>query len=140
MGRRLLSKAWYINPAHEALVDYAADQEGGEQNGFITFDSGVHPVPFGSSDPPLADRKYLILTFPSDRVWMGNSNVTGTTGYSTQGRKAGSGFDGPPGLERYSSRKQFLRGQYKTIELLDEVPFFVTAQGNLEAAVSLELA
>ena len=97
-------------------------------------------VPFGLEDPPLADRKYLVMTIPLDTVsFGGDSNVTGDTGYARRGRGSKSGFTGPPNVEDYSNRKQFLRGQYMSIALLDAVPVFAQSGGSFERAFSLEL-
>ena len=146
MAKHLLSKAWRINPAHEVLVNYAADQEGGEQVGKTELGDPLPPgeVPFGLLAPPLADRKYLVMTIPLDSVMFGgDSNVTGGTGYIRRGRASGSlpaPFAGPPVVEDYSNRKQFLRGQYLSMALLDAVPVFAQSGSSFEVAFSLELA
>ncbi len=143
MSKRLLSKAWHINPGQEVLVDYAADQEGGEQIGFVDPGFGANSVPFGSANDPLADRKHLIMTIALDAVTLGgDSGVLTNTGYIRRGRGSGSLpvlFGRPPQVQDYSNRKQFLRGQYMSIALLNTVPVFAVA-GAIEAAFSLELA
>lgn len=87
----------------------------------------------------LADRKWLVITFPSDGVWIGAPGLTASTGYKTRGSGRGD-LTHAPVISLYSSRKQFLRGQYSRLGLLDSVPLCATEFTAVESVASLEMA
>ena len=138
MGR-LVSKAHRVSPDGAMLVNYASNREGGVQVGQFDGGNGNRCVPLAPSDgSPLEDRKHLVMTVPIDRVWFGPSGVTMTTGYEVRGARRHLTLDFAPGLDAYSNRMQFLRGQYTSLPLLSGVTFCVHIRSALVSVNSLE--
>lgn len=143
MGRRLVTKAPGVNESGEILVNYSADRSGGVQVGRVE-DIGTEEVcvPF-SDNPPLADRKYLILTFPAEGVSLSKSPVDTAQAYRPPGAGRGDGstnnYSLPPALSRYTNRKQFLRGQYLQLGCFPSVQICARTLAT-EPCSSLELS
>lgn len=138
MGRRLLTKVPAVDETGAILVNYAAGRVGGAQVGSSHLPS-EECVPF-SNAPALADRKYWILTFPSEAVYISNSPVSESSAYRVPGAGRGDSYSAAPALSRYSNRKQFLRGQYMHLSLLSPVQVCAKASLSVEDISSLELS
>lgn len=143
MGRRLLTKAPAVNETGEILVNYSADRTGGVQVGRVeNIGTDEVCVPF-SDDPPLQDRKYLILAFPAEGVSLSKSPVNLAQAYrppgAGRGDFSGNRYSLPPDLSRYSNRKQFLRGQYLKLACLASIQVCARTIAT-EPCASLELS
>ncbi len=137
MGRQLMSKAFRVNESGELLVNFSADRIGGAQVGRAEV-STEDCVPF-SGNSPLKDRKYLVITFTTDRVYIDSDNVSFFTSYFSQGTRRGDNGSLPPNIQNYSNRKQFIRGQYLCLSLLSSVQLCAKAP-LVEDVTSLELS
>lgn len=137
MGRRLLSKSHRVNDRGELLVDFAADREDGAQVGRAELPD-QDCVPF-STGTPLGDRKYLIITFTTDRVDIGRNPVSTSTSYISFGSGRGDSGTAPP-RDTYSNRKQFLRGQYMHLAVFPAIEICANATTGAEDVTSLELS
>lgn len=139
MGRRLLTKAPRVDETGAILVNYAADRVGGAQVGRVE-DLGATEVcvPL-SGGSPLADRKYLIMTMPSEAVSLSKPGTEFTSAYKPGGAGRGATYSQPPDLARYSNRKQFLRGQYFHLPCFAGVQICARAAAT-EPCASLELS
>ncbi len=138
MGRRLLTKAPRINETGEVLVNFAAGRVDGARSRVGDISATESCVPFGGGSP-LADRKHLVITAPTEAVWLGPSGVMQSTMYPVSGAGRSDDFTAPPDLARYSNRKQFLRGQYFHLACFPAVQVCAKAPA-VEDAFSLELS
>lgn len=138
MGRRLLTKAPRVDETGAILVNYAAGRVGGAQVGRSHLTS-EECVPF-SNAPPLADRKYLVLAFPAEAVYVSKSPVSESAAYRVPGAGRGGSYSAAPDLSRYSNRKQFLRGQYLQLALLSSVQVCAKASLSVEDIASMEIS
>ena len=101
----------------------------------------IDPDPAALPASPLANRRFVVLAFPTDTVRLGDSTVSNTTGYGTRGTQRGSGWDHASARALYTSRFQFLRGQYASIQVSDAVEAYARIHAvALEDVVVLELA
>jgi len=101
----------------------------------------IDPNPAPLPTTPLTNRRFAVLAFPTDLVRLGDSNVTDESGYGTRGTGRGSGWDGVSLRPLYTSRFQFLRAQYASIQVTDGVAVYARIHGvALEDVVVLELA
>src|SRR5690606_22998221 len=96
------------------------------------FQVGTSDVPNQSCVPlnggsPLADRKFVVVSFPTDGIHIGRSPVGQADSYFTRGSGRGSTWSARPKTERYSNRFQFLRGQYLTIAIASDVQLCLNA-------------
>jgi hypothetical protein len=140
MAGRLASKAVVQTVDRGLLVTFAADQREALQVSLAeNFSFGSKCVPFDGGSV-LPDRKWLVLTFPTDNVFRGTSGVSVTTGYKTRGSNRAATFTGVPDTAAYSNRFQFLRGQYAFHEVLQGVQICAIEGGGPEKAGSLEVA
>jgi len=73
-------------------------------------------------------------------MWIGTSGVTSTVGYLTRGTERGGNYAHEPDVQAYSTRKQFLRGQYMHLAALDAVTVCANEFVFVETANCLELA
>lgn len=86
MGRRLISMR--VNSKGELLVNSAADQAGAIQTSMDDLGGQQFTcVPVGGTNEPLTDRKYLLLTYPTDYTYTDRSegqsfDVNTTSAYS----------------------------------------------------------
>ena len=140
MGR-LLSKPHAVSPDGAMLVNFAANRAGGAQVGRSELAS-QECVPFlsGGGGSALADRKYLLVTFPIDEVYVGESLVSESTSYFSDGSGRNTTGSGQPEVNAYSSRKQFLRGQYLWLRLRSDVKLNAHISSAVKAINSLELS
>lgn len=137
---RLQSKSIRAGDHDALLVSFVANQAGAIHTSTRdNFNSGPYCVPFGGGTL-LADRKRLVLTFPTDTMWFGTSGVTHTNGYLNRATGRGGTFSDAPNVSDYSSRKQFLRAQYVYLAALDSVEACANEFNFIETALSLELA
>ena len=89
---------------------------------------------------PLENRREMIIAFPTDFVFLGPSGIDNNTGYGTRGRKGGTTWDYASAIGDYSSRRQFLRGQYATLRVTDDLGVYGVNNSALESVVVLELS
>ncbi len=137
MGRRLLTKAPAVDETGAILVNYAADRVGGVQAARAEIGGTQVCVPF-SGGSPLPDRKYLVITNVSEAIYLGVQGSELQNSYVLPGGGRGN-YTNPPNLGKFSSRKQFLRGQYLTIPCLPAVEVCARAAA-IEIGSSLELS
>ncbi len=138
---RLPSKAVRADTQDALTVSFAANQDGAFQTSMrANFSTGAACVPFAGGTV-LTDRKWLVLTFPTDWMWFGPTGMSETTGYMSRGVGRAGDYTDPPNVEEYSNRKQFLCGQYTRLALLDSV-VLCAREGfaAVEKAGSLEFA
>jgi hypothetical protein len=100
--------------------------------------------PFDDPLPPsaLANRRLLVIAFPTDAVLLGPPGVSLSTGYGVRGTGRISGWAGAPtiALGQYSSRTQFLRGQYTYLLVTEDVAVHGIRDAAVEEVATLELA
>jgi len=140
MSHPLFTKTPRVNESGELLVNYSANRVGGLQVGLFSSIDETKCVPFSQNEPPLENRKHLLMTFPTDRVWLGPPGVTSSTGYRIRGTKRGGFYNLTPAVSEYSNRMQFLRGQYTSLSLFHNVPFCVHIGPSVEDVFSLEMS
>lgn len=129
-----MSKAYPLDPQGKLRTDRSA---------FTSIETTlvIDPNPAAPPANPLANRRFVVLAFPTDTVRLGDSAVSDTTGYGTRGTARGSGWDHASARALYSSRFQFLRGQYASIQVSDGVEVYARIHGvAFEDVVVLELA
>lgn len=94
------------------------------------------PIP----DNPVKGRRLLVIAFPTDKVVLGPPGVSKTTGYGVRGTGRADPWTDPPVISQYSSRAQFLRGQYTYMWVTDDVDVHGFVDTGVEIVVALELA
>lgn len=101
----------------------------------------IDPNPSAVPPSALGDRRHLVIAFPTDIVRLGVSSVSDSTGYGVRGRKGGSDWQQASARSAYSNRKQFLRGQYTSLLVANELTIYARIRANaLEDVVAFELA
>lgn len=90
---------------------------------------------------PLPKRRLLVLAFPTDGIVVGDETVTEESGYPTRGTRRGAAYDLESVASQYSSRFQFMQGQYFYLGVSDTLDFYARAySGAWEGVITLELA